>query len=156
VTVEIRRFVHGDEPKLFEVYYSAIHVIASRDYNQSQIDAWAPADLDQALWRNRMRAINPFVALLDDEIVGYADIQPSGYIDHFFVSGYYPRQGIGSQLMSTLHQHAAAWRLTRLTSDVSRSAQPLFEKHGFLVVEERRPEIRGVVVPNALMQKLLQ
>ena len=39
-----------------------------------------------------------------------------------------------------------------LTSDVSRTAQPLFERFGFTVVEERQPELRGVVIPNAFMR----
>ncbi|KAA8701490.1 GNAT family N-acetyltransferase [Pseudomonas cannabina] len=42
--------------------------------------------------------MNPFVAVLDDHIVGYADVQASGYIDHFFVSGFHARQGIGQRL----------------------------------------------------------
>jgi hypothetical protein len=42
-----------------------------------------------------------------------------------------------------------------LTSDVSRTAQPFFGHWGFEVVEERRPVMRGVVIPNALMKKEL-
>jgi putative acetyltransferase len=105
------------------------------------------------LWENRIRGINPFVAELNGEVVGYADLQANGYIDHFFVSGIHTRKGIGSLLMEHLLGEAKALGLSELTSDVSRTAQPLYEKFGFVVVEQRRPERRGVVIPNALMRR---
>lgn len=154
--MEIRRFHSGEESKLFEVYYSAIHLVARHNYDADQINAWAPRDLDQTLWTNKIQSIKPFVAELNGKIVGYADVQGSGYIDHFFVSGYYPRQGIGTGLMIAIHEEAARLGLSELTSDVSRTAQPFFEKFGFNIVEQRTPELRGVVVPNALMRKHLQ
>jgi putative acetyltransferase len=153
--VHIRRFQIGDEPALFRVYSSAIHQIARGDYTQEQIDAWAPQDLDQELWNNKMRGIQPFVAEEGAEVVGYADVQSSGYIDHFFVSGFRPRQGIGGMLMEHIHQEAVTLGLVELTSDVSRTAEPFFRRYGFRVVEQRSRVLRGVVVPNALMRKVL-
>lgn len=152
--MQIRRFRMGDEPALFGVFFSAIHEIASRDYTQEQINAWAPADLDGALWDQHMRDLNPFVVQLHDEIVGYADVQPNGYIDHFFVSGFHPRQGIGRLLMERIHQEAASLGLRELTSNVSRTAQPFFAHHGFEVVAQQTPIRRGVAIPNASMRKV--
>jgi putative acetyltransferase len=153
--MRIRRFESGDEPALFDVYYSAIHLIAARDYTPEQLRAWAPADLDRELWRNRMQGIRPFVVESGDRIVGYADVQPNGYIDHFFVSGHHSRQGIGALLMARLHQEAEALGLRELTSHVSRTAQPFYERCGFHVVEQCLQLRRGVVIPNALMRKPL-
>lgn len=148
----IRRYRFGEEPALFEVFYSAIHLVARRDYSTEQIRAWAPRDLDQKLWATRIRGINPFVAELAGELVGYADLQANGYMDHFFVSGHHGRRGIGTALMNHLLREARPASLTELTSDVSRTAQPFFESFGFTAVEERQPELRGVVIPNALMR----
>ena len=151
--IQIRRFHVGDEPALFHIYHSAIHQIACRDYTQEQLDAWAPSDLDSLLWSARMQGIVPFVAQDGEHVVGYADVQTTGYIDHFFVSGCRPRQGIGALLMQRIHEEAVVLRLPELSSDVSRTAQPFFERHGFEVVEQRSPVLRGVVIPNALMRK---
>lgn len=153
--MKIRRFSPGDEAALFNVYFSAIHDIASRDYTKEQIYAWAPADLDQELWRNKMCAIRPFIVELHDEIVGYADVQESGYIDHFFVSGRHPRKGVGALLMDRIHAEAKELELNEMTSDVSRTAQPFFAHYGFHVAEHRYPVRRGVTIPNALMRKVL-
>jgi hypothetical protein len=71
ISVQIRRYGPGEERALFEVYYSAIHLTASRDYTAEQIQAWAPKDLDMNLWAKRIRGINPFVAEMNGEVVGY-------------------------------------------------------------------------------------
>jgi putative acetyltransferase len=152
-SVHIRRYEHGEEAALFDVYYTAIHLVASRNYTIEQVEAWAPQDIDPDLWRDKIRAINPFVAKLNGELVGYADVQSSGYIDHFFVSGRHPRKGIGSLLMQRIFGEAQVLGVSTLTSDVSRTAQPFFEKFGFVLVEQRSRELRGVVVPNALMRR---
>ena len=153
--MEIRRFRPGDEAALFNVYFTAIHGVASRDYSPEQVEAWAPADLDAVLWANRIQGIQPFVVELGVEIVGYADVQPDGYVDHFFVSGAHPRQGIGTRLMARIHEDAASLGLTELTSEVSKTAEPFFVLHGFKVVERRFPVLRGVALQNALMRKEL-
>jgi putative acetyltransferase len=154
--MNIRRFQPGEELALFEVYYSAIHLIARDNYSEEQLNAWAPSDLDRQLWVNRIRGINPFVAEIDGEPVGYADVQQNGYIDHFFVSGNHPRKGVGKALMQVIHSEAELLHIAELTSNVSRTAQPFFERFGFVVVEQRKSVIRGVEVPNALMRKGLR
>jgi putative acetyltransferase len=151
----IRRCEPGEEPALFDIYFTAIHLVASHDYTAEQNQAWAPREIDAAVWRNKMRDINPFVAALRGELVGYADVQSNGYIDHFFVSGRHSRRGIGSLLMKRIFAHAISGHVRSLTSYVSRTAQPLFARFGFIVVEQRSPEVRGVVIPNALMSRRL-
>lgn len=153
--MHLRRFRAGDEPALYRVYFSAVHQIASRDYSLEQVNAWAPVERDEELGDNRMRAINPFVVELDDEIVGYANVQSSGYIDHFFVSGFKPLLGIGRMLMERIHKEAELLCLAELTADVSKTAEPFFARHGFQVVERRSPVRRSVVLHNALMRKVL-
>ena len=154
--ITIRRFRPGDATALRQVFHSAVHCAASADYSTEQIDAWAPASVDLVLWGRHMESLNPFVAIAEDEIVGYADVQKSGYIDHYYVSGHYPRRGVGSSLMRALHEEAGRLQLRELTSHVSRTAQPFFARIGFDVVEHRSPTIRGVIVPNALMRKVLR
>jgi putative acetyltransferase len=149
----IRRFREGDEPALFRVFSSSIRTIASRDYTPEQVEAWAPEDVDWAVWNTRIRGINPFVAVRDDEVVGYADVQANGYIDHFFVSGAHARQGIGQLLMNRLIQEATDQQYEELTSHVSKTAELFFAHNGFEVIERRHSVSRGVGLPNTLMRR---
>lgn len=153
--MKIRPFRIGDEAALHRVFLSAVHEIARHDYTAAQLEAWAPRSLDTAFWAQRMQGISPFVVEHEGVPVAYADLQPDGYIDHFFVSRAVARQGVGSMLMRHILSSAQSLDIRELTSDVSRTAQPFFEAFGFAVVEQRLPEVRGVVVPNALMRKVL-
>ncbi len=153
--MRVREFRAGEEPALFSVFHSAVHQIASRDYTPEQIEAWAPADLDQRYWAARVQAIKPFVVVEDELIIAYADVQANGHIEHFFVSGAHARRGAGRMLMHKIHEVAARSGVVQLSSDVSLSAQAFFERFGFHVVERRSPVIRGVALDNALMRKRL-
>ena len=86
-------------------------------------------------------------------IVGYADLQPSGYIDHFFVSGADARRGVGRALMQRIHARAAELQLAQLFADVSLTAESFFERFGFRVVERQLAEVRGARLRNARMVK---
>lgn len=152
----VRPFRHGDEAALYRVHHDAIHRVAARDYTPEQIQAWAPdQQVDPGVWAIKMRHLRPFVAEVDGVIAGYADLQANGYIDHFFVSADFPRQGVGRRLMDRVHEEAARLGLEELTADVSKTAQPFFTHFGFEIVELRFPVRAGVAIPNALMRKLL-
>ena len=152
--MRIRDFKIGDEEPLWTVFFSAIHETASRDYSQVQLDAWAPSTINMDAWIKRIRAINPFVAELDGEIAGYADLQPNGYIDHFFVAGRFARRGVGSLLMNRIHEAAKQMNIPILTSEVSLTARGFFERWGFTVEQPQIVQINGVELKNFRMRKI--
>jgi len=151
----IRPFSEDDVPSLHAVFYSAIHQLAAGYYTPAQLDAWAPADRDMAQWRERILGIKPYVAEIDGQIAGYADLQANGYIDHFFVSGGFGRRGVGTALMNHLLAEAAARQIPELTSDVSLAAEAFFQSFGFEVETRQAVAVRGVVLHNAKMRKRL-
>lgn len=151
----IRSLSHGEEIQLFKVFTSAVHDIASKDYTEEQINAWVPQDIDMALWTSHIRELKPYVVIMNGEIVGYSDLQPNGYIDHFFVSGDHARQGVGTFLMKHIHEEAKLRGINTLTADVSKTAEAFFSHNGFYVVERKFPVRRGVVLENASMKKIL-
>ena len=154
--IALRDFQAGDEPALRAVFESAIHGTARRHYSPLQVDTWAPREHDAHAWATRMQGLRPFVALVDGAIAGYADLQPSGYIDHFYVAETAGGQGVGGRLMLRILAQAEAWKLAELTSNVSLTAQPFFMHFGFEVVEHRVFDVRGVEMRNAAMRKPLR
>lgn len=151
--MQIRAFQQGDEPALWGVFFSAIHQTAAAHYSAAQLDAWAPASPDPHAWEQRMRGICPYVAVVQEAIVGYADLQQDGYIDHFFVSPTIARQGVGSALMQHLLSQARAQGIAALYSDVSITARPFFERWGFQVERAQLVPIRGETLQNFRMRK---
>jgi putative acetyltransferase len=153
MAITIRRYRPDDAAALWGVYYSAIHHVATADYSLEQVCAWAPESIDESTWAERMCAISPFVAERDGRTVGYADVQPNGYIDHFFVASVATRQGVGSRLMEHIHSTAASAGLETLFSDVSITARPFFEHWGFEVERQQSVVVRGIELTNFRMRK---
>lgn len=151
----IRNFHPGDEPALRAVFFSSVHDLARHHYTAKQLDVWAPRQYDAARWGAQVRGNQPFIAEVDGSIAGFADLQDSGYVDHFFVAGDFAGRGVGRALMAHLHQSAAARGIGRLFADVSLSAEPFFQKWGFGVEARQQVERAGVVLANARMSKLL-
>jgi putative acetyltransferase len=154
--LRVRPFASGDERSLYDVFHSAIHTHAARDYTLEQRLAWSPETIDEARWAVRMRGIRPFVVEIDGpdglEIAAYADVQTDGTIDHFFIAGAHGGRGVGARLMTHLIDTARARGTTVLTSDVSLTAEGFYARFGFVVVERQTIVNRGVELRNARMR----
>ena len=148
---KIREFKVGDEDGLWRVFYSSIHQVCTNNYNEEQLQAWAPANLDQTIWVTKMRSIKPYIALNGDKIIGYADLQEDGKIDHFFVHGDHQGQGVGRCLMNKVIDVGASKK--RLYSEVSHTAKLFYEKNGFSGIKEQTVTMRGVELGNNLMER---
>jgi putative acetyltransferase len=151
----IREFQIGEELALHDVFYSSVNALAHACYTPDQIAAWAPAIFDRAGWIKRIRAISPFVVEDSGRLVAYGDLQPSGYIDHFYVAGSHARRGIGTALLEHICATAQKRGIDGLLSDVSLCAEPLFLRHGFSVILRKIVVVRGVDTPNARMARRL-
>ncbi|HVY39963.1 MAG TPA: GNAT family acetyltransferase [Polyangia bacterium] len=149
----VREFRDGDEPALYAVFHASIHGLAARHYTPEQLAAWAPEQPESERWTEKMRARRPFVVEEGGRILGYADVQSSGLIDHFFVSAADARRGVGRLLMERIHARATELQVDRLYADVSLTAEPFFQRFGFRVVERKLAEVRGARLPNARMVK---
>lgn len=150
-SMEIRRYKLGEEMELMDIFYSAIRENARGYYNDDQLIAWAPDEIDRELWTQRIHGINPYVVVEGSMILGYADLQDSGYIDHFFVRGGYSKRGVGSRLMNHIIEEAKRRSIAELSSDVSLAAQDFFKRFGFEVIQRKEVEVRGVMLENARM-----
>lgn len=153
--LRIRDCRTGDAPALRRVFESSIHTLAARDYRPDQLAAWAPRDHDAALWAERIQRIQPFVAELDNTIAGFADVQPSGYIELFFVSGDHAGRGVATALMAHLQAVAQARGITALHANVSLRAERFFLASGFAIEMRQEVERAGVILRNARMRKVL-
>jgi putative acetyltransferase len=152
----IRDFRPGEEAGLRRVFMSSVHELASGFYTKEQLNAWAPHAYNGLHWAGKISSLRPFVAVINGRIAGYADLQASGYIDHFFVSGQFSGRGVGSALIGHIHQAAAQRKISGLSAHVSLSAESFFGKHGFSIVQRQSVMVNGVSMDNALMSRKLQ
>ncbi|MGR5209455.1 GNAT family N-acetyltransferase [Vibrio rotiferianus] len=153
--LEIRRFESGDEETLRTLLYNTVRKICINDYTDEQVSAWAPNIYVAEDWDKKIASLNPFIAILDGQVVGYADLQPDGYVDHFFCHWQHQGKGVGNALMQQLIAEGARNFNNRLYANVSLTAKPFFERHGFIVIKQQSVDIRGQTLTNFLMEKEL-
>jgi len=149
----IRRYDAANLDAVIGVFLRSVREVASRDYDAGQIAAWAQADRD--VWSRRRLERPTWVALLDDVIAGFIDLESSGHIDMLFVDPASQRKGVASALLDTVENAARGQRLAVLDTDASITARPFFEKHGFQVVRSQDVALRGQRLTNFRMEKHL-
>jgi putative acetyltransferase len=135
--MEVREFRKGEENELWKLFYNTVHNVNNQDYDENQIAAWAPDDLDINIAIQKFREINPFVVIKEGKIIGYADIQSDGYIDHFYCHHEFQGQGVGSTLFAALEKEARKNGILEMYSNVSITARPFFEAMGFSIEKEQ-------------------
>jgi len=155
--VQIRIFRDEDAPVIAEIFFSAIHQIASAHYTRAQIEAWAPAmpDPDRFVIRGSDgRTI--FVAVDEsDRPIAYGDLEPDGHIDHLFCSPAHVGTGVSTAVYDRLEAAGRAAGMDLLYVEASEPARRFFLKRGFQVDHRRDFEIRGVAIHNYRMTKIL-
>jgi putative acetyltransferase len=154
--IRIRDFRSGDEALLRQVFVSAINGSTGGHYSQAQREAWLAGAGDVARWNLRIQRLQPFVALHDGVVAGYADLQPSGLIDHFFVATDHAHRGVGSALLQHLQQQARRRGIVELHAHVSLSAERFFKRHGFRVKQRQTVRVAGIGLDNAVMCKHME
>jgi len=152
--LRLRRFRPDDVPALIDLFRCTVHRINSRDYTPEQVRAWAPEKVDPARWIV-LADRHTVVAEIEGRIVGFTDLETDGHIDRFFVHADCQRQGVGKAMLTELLAEAVRLGLARLFAEVSITARPFFERHGFVVVAEQVVTVRDVAMTNFRMERLL-
>ena len=90
------------------------------------------------------------VAVEGEQIVGFADMDETGYLDRLYVAADRQGQGIATALCDALEGASSA---PLFTTHASLTARPFFEKRGYRVVRAQEVERRGVRLRNFVMEK---
>lgn len=150
----IRRYEPEDLGQITALFYDTVHAVNAADYAPEQLDAWADGAPDLDRWNGSLLAHHSLVAVEGrDLIVGFGDIDATGYLDRLYV--HKDRQGLGiaTALCDRLERAVDA---PVLTTHASITARPFFEGRGYRVLREQRVERHGVQMTNYVMEKRRQ
>ena len=132
-----------------QLFFNTVHTVNAEDYTKEQLCAWASGRVDLEQWNRSFLLHYTLVAVEDGKIVGFGDIDPSGYLDRLYVHKDYQRKGVASALCDRLEQAAG----DRIFSHVSITARPFFESRGYKPVKMQQVERQGVLLTNFIMEK---
>lgn len=144
----LRAYTPSDCAALAELFDRTVHTVNARDYTAEQLDAWSPGTVDLDEWNRSLLTHHTLVAVRGERIVGFGDMDASGYLDRLFVDRDCQRQGIASALCDALERTADT-----IVTHASITARPFFERRGYRVIREQQVIRRGVFLTNYVMVK---
>lgn len=146
----IRQYNPEDCSKLTDLFYQTVHTVNAKDYTEEQLDAWADGNIYLNEWNKSFLEHYSLVAEIDKVIVGFGDIDRTGYLDRLFVHKDYQHQGIASAICDELENVAID---REITTHSSITAKGFFEKRGYKVVKEQQVVRNEIKLTNYIMKK---
>ena len=153
--VSLRPYIPADARRCAEIFRSAIDELAADDYSADQRDAWASRADDEAAFGKGLAAMLTLIALIDGEAAGFASLKGADVIDMLYVDPDHAREGAATALVDALTKLAAARGASKLTTEASEVARPVFEKLGFVAERRNVVNINGEWLANTTMTKAL-
>jgi putative acetyltransferase len=156
--LRVRRFRAGDEADLAEIFFSAIHEIASRHYSAEQVGAWAPQLPAAERFTARAADGRTILVAVDesDRPLAYGDLEADGHIDHLFCRPEVAGSGVAAAVYRALEAEAVGKGIERIYVEASEPARRFFAKQGFEMIERQEFELAGVPIHNFRMEKRLK
>lgn len=148
--MELRLYREEDAAVLAQLFYDTVHTINALDYTPQQLDAWAPVQRDLAAWHHSLASHVTLVALIDETIVGFGDMDAQGYLDRLYVHKAFQRRGIATAIVDELER---AVSVPTYTVQASVTAMPFFARRGYQVVRVQQVSRNGVTLKNFWMEK---
>lgn len=147
--IVIRKYRPQDAAALAELFYQTVHAVNAEDYTPLQLDAWAPKRRDMDAWNRSFLEHSTYIAVLGADIVGFGDIDETGYLDRLYVHKDYQHMGVASALCDRLEKETNV----PIYTHASVTARPFFEKRGYRMAGEQQVERKGVFLKNYVMKK---
>ena len=107
-------------------------------------------EVDLKAWDASFRAHKTIIVVKNGEIVGFGDMDETGYLDRLYVHKDYQGQGIASAICDELERFAVG---KTFTTHASITATPFFLHRGYCVVRQQEVIRRGVALTNFVMEK---
>lgn len=147
--MDIRQYQQSDCKELTELFYNTVHTVNAKDYTKEQLNVWATGQVDLEKWDLSLQEHYSVVAVENNVIVGFGDIDKTGYLDRLFVHADHQGKGIATAICDKLEQFVQK----NVTTHASITARPFFEKRGYKVVKEQQVERQGIFLTNYVMVK---
>lgn len=147
----IREYKSSDCKELAELFYNTVHTINAKNYTKEQLDVWATGQIDLEKWNLSFQEHYSIVAVDDDIIIGFGDIDKTGYLNRLFVHKDYQKKGVATAICDKLERIAQKLIIVH----ASVTAKSFFEKRGYRVIKKQQVERQGILLDNFVMEKII-
>ncbi len=145
----LREYQPSDCKETAKLFYETVHTINAKDYTKEQLNVWATKEMDLQKWNQSLLEHTSIVAIHDKIIVGFGDIDKTGYFDRLFVHKDWQNKGIACAICNELENTTQG----KIVAYVSITAKGFFEKRAYTVIKQQQVQRQGVLLTNFIMEK---
>ncbi len=146
----IREYIQSDCVELTELFYNTVHTVNAKDYTKEQLNVWATGKVDLEKWNQSLQEHYTLVAIENNRIVGFGDIDKTGYLDRLYIHKDYQGKGIATMLCDKLKQMD---NIRKIITHASITAKVFFEKRGYHIIKKQQVKQQGIILINYVMEK---
>ncbi len=146
----IREYIQSDCVELTELFYNTVHTVNAKDYTKEQLNVWATGKVDLEKWNQSLQEHYTLVAIENNRIVGFGDIDKTGYLDRLYIHKDYQGKGIATMLCDKLKQMD---NIRKIITHASITAKVFFEKRGYHIIKKLQVKQQGIILINYVMEK---
>ena len=154
--IRTRRAELKDIQELNSLFKSTVLTVNAQNYTADEVADWASCGDISGHWEELFSHLH-FIAATDCKggIIGFSAVSREGYLHSLFVHKDWQSKGIGTLLLSEIEKAAIAYGARQITSDVSITARPFFEKHGYTMTKEQKAKANRLHLTNYRMEKTI-
>ena len=146
----------ADVLELKDLFQDTVLNINRRDYSKAEVEDWASCGNDISHIKEMIRTHFFIVATNQQlQVVGFASITQQGYLHSMFVHKDFQGKGIATILLNEIERYATARGIMRITSEVSLTALPFFDKRGYIVEVEQKRKANKLYLTNFFTSNML-
>ena len=154
----LRLYRPEDLEELIQLFYQTVRTVNRRDYSAREVEAWVPSPktVDRAAWSESLAAHYTVVAEGEGLLLGFGDMDSTGYLDRLYVHRDFQGRGTASAIVQALEGYAWGLGVEEISVHASRTARPFFQRRGYQTAAAQQVERRGVLLENFVMKKSLR
>lgn len=154
--MKLRKYQTKDCVIMAELFYHTVHTINKKDYTQEQLEVWADGNMDLIKWNLSFLENNTLLIEEKGRIVGFGDMDATGYLDRLYVHKDYQGKGIATTILKTLENQVERKQINCFTTYTSITAKPFFTKMGYHIKKENIVIKKGISLKNYQMEKQIR
>ena len=148
--MEIRRYKSTDLEQIARLFYETVHAVNIKDYTEEQLNVWATGNIDWEEWDTSLRKHLTYVATENDLIIGFGDIDKTGYLNRLYVHKDFQGRGVATAICNRIESEI---NTKPIIVHASITAKPFFEKRGYKIIRPQKVEKQGIFLQNYIMVK---
>ncbi len=143
-----------DIPEMQELFRSTVLHVNIRHYTKEEVEDWASCG-DSVEHLKELLSHNHFIGAFDkaNHMVGFSSMNKDGYLHSMFVHKDWQGKGVATQLLSEVERIAKQLGVVEITSEVSLTARPFFEKKGYEIVKIQKYRANKLELTNFIMRR---